>query len=154
MRFCMRLTCSTAAAAAIIAAAACHRATPARDTNDGANSEPIAAETGERHLARIRQLTQGVDNAAEAYFSADGTRIIFQATRDGRTCDQQYVMNADGSNVRRVSNGTGKTTCGYFFDGDRKIFYASTFAADSACPPRPDPSKGYVRGLDPFDIYT
>jgi len=63
-------------------------------------------------------------------------------------------MNVDGSAVRRISNGQGKTTCGYFFASDARIFYASTFAVDTACPPRPDPSKGYVWGLDPFDIYV
>jgi Tol biopolymer transport system component len=63
-------------------------------------------------------------------------------------------MRVDGTHVRRVSTGTGKTTCGYFFDGDRKILFASTHAADTACPPRPDPSRGYVWRLDPFDIYT
>ena len=114
----------------------------------------VAPEPGEsRHLANGRQLTNGGENA-EAYFSADGRRLIFQSTRDGRTCDQQYVMRTDGSDLHRVSTGTGKTTCGYFFAGDRKIFFASTHAADSACPRRPDPSKGYVWGLDPFDIYT
>ena len=113
----------------------------------------VRPEGGERHLGRIRQLTFGGENA-EAYFSADGKRLIFQSTRDGRPCDQQFVMNIDGSGVRRVSTGFGKTTCGYFFDADRKIFFASTHAADTACPPRPDPSKGYVWGLDPYDIYT
>jgi TolB protein len=80
--------------------------------------------------------------------------LIFQSTRDGRACDQQYVMDTDGGHVRKVSTGFGKTTCGYFFDADRKIFFASTHAADTACPPKPDPSKGYVWGLDPYDIYT
>lgn len=98
-------------------------------------------------------MTFGGENA-EAYFSHDGKRLIFQSTRGGRPCDQQFVMNVDGSGVRRVSTGRGKTTCGYFFDADRRIFFASTHAADSACPPRPDPSKGYVWGLDPYDIYT
>src|SRR3954452_20407548 len=69
------------------------------------------------HLSNIKQITFGGDNA-EAYFSADGKRLIFQSTRDGRTCDQQFVMNTDGSNVTRVSTGGGKTTCGYFYDGD------------------------------------
>ena len=113
----------------------------------------IAPASGESHLANIRQLTHGGENA-EAYFSADGRRLIFQSTRDGRSCDQQYVMDIDGSHVRRVSTGTGKTTCGYFFAYDKKIFFASTHAVDTACPPKPDPSKGYVWGLDPFDIYT
>ena len=63
-------------------------------------------------------------------------------------------MSIDGSNVRRVSDGTGKTTCGYFIDGGRRILYASTHHADPSCPPRPDPSRGYVWRLDPFDIFT
>src|SRR4051812_18030456 len=123
----------------------------------GAQANPaaatIAAEPGETHFARIRQLTNGGENA-EAYFSHDGSRLIFQSTRDGRRCDQQYVMNVDGTGLRRVSNGQGKTTCGYFMDGDRRIFFASSAALEKTCPPRPDASKGYVWRLDPFDIYT
>ena len=110
-------------------------------------------EPNEPHLRNIRQLTFGGENA-EAYFSHDGQRLIFQSTRDGRTCDQQFIMNVDGTNVRRISTGRGKTTCGYFFGGDQRVFFASTHAVDTACPPRPDPSKGYVWRLDPYDIYT
>jgi Tol biopolymer transport system component len=128
----------------------------------------VAPDSGERHFAALRQLTDGGENA-EAYFSADGRQLIFQSTRDGRTCDQQYVMNADGTGLRRVSTGRGKTTCGYFMEpwgaggagagrtagqAGRRIFFASSHAVDSACPPRPDPSQGYVWRLDPFDIYT
>jgi TolB protein len=124
-------------------------------TNAQAVFSPISipSEAGEIHLRNISQLTNGGENA-EAYFSHDGRRLIFQSTRDGRACDQQYVMNADGSDVRRVSNGLGKTTCGYFMSGDRRIFYASSDASEKECPPRPDASKGYVWRLDPFDIYT
>lgn len=106
-----------------------------------------------RHLSNLRRLTHTGANA-EAYFSADGKWLTFQSTRDGRACDQQYTMRTDGSSLHRISTGTGKTTCGAFFDHDHKIFFASTHSADTACPPRPDPSKGYVWGLDPFDIYT
>lgn len=113
----------------------------------------VDSESGEARLTNIRQLTFGGENA-EAYFSADGKWIIFQSTRDDRACDQQYVMRDDGSDIRRVSNGIAKTTCGYFFDGDRKVFFGSSHAIDSVCPARPDPSKGYVWRLDPFDIYT
>ena len=125
--------------------------------NSPTNATPvvvaIAAAPGETHLGNIRQLTITGENA-EAYFSPDGRLLIFQSTRDGRTCDQEYIMRTDGSRLRRVSSGTGRTTCGYFIDGGRRVLYASTQAADSACPPRPDPSQGYVWPLDPYDIYT
>jgi TolB protein len=140
-------------------ASGCHSASNASQTptaaasGNGGNAAAVSAEAGESHLTNIRRLTNGGENA-EAYFSRDGRWLTFQSTRDGRTCDQQYVMRTDGSQVRRVSNGDGKTTCGYFFEGDRKLFFASTHAHGAACPARPDPSQGYVWGLDKFDIYT
>lgn len=132
---------------ALIVAAACPTSQSAISTVPA--TDPIES----RHLSNIRRLTNGGENA-EAYFSADGKRLIFQSTRDGRTCDQQYTINIDGTGLRRVSNGQGKTTCGYFLDGDRRILFGSTHAVGSVCPARPDPSQGYVWGLDPFDIYT
>jgi TolB protein len=130
--------------AAGLAASACHHAAP---------PVMLQPETGERHLANIRQLTFEGDNA-EAYFSADGRSITFQSSRTGRSCDQQYVMHADGSHIVRISNGVGKTTCGYFFDGDRRVFFASTHETAPECPPRPDYSRGYVWRLDDYDIYS
>ncbi len=112
----------------------------------------VSADSGEGHLTNIRRITNGGENA-EAYWSADGQWITFQSTRDGRTCDQQYTMRSDGSELTKVSVG-GKTTCGWFLPGAERIFFASTHAADSACPAKPDPSKGYVWGIDPYDIYT
>ncbi|MEO6443989.1 MAG: hypothetical protein ABIZ91_17950, partial [Gemmatimonadaceae bacterium] len=80
--------------------------------------------------------------------------LTFQSTREGRTCDQQYVVRVDGTGLTRVSNGLGKTTCGWFLPDGKRLFFASSHAHDSLCPPRPDPSAGYVWGLDRFDIYT
>jgi TolB protein len=113
----------------------------------------IDAEPGESHLTNIRQLTNGGENA-ESYFSADGKKLIFQSTRDGRTCDQEYVMNIDGSGLKRISTGTGKTTCGFFYANDSRVIFGSSHALQTDCPAKPDPSKGYVWALDPFDIYT
>lgn len=160
-------TSTLRAAALLVGAAACRSGgAPAAATTAAAPAPTVAPAPGEeRHLSNIRQLTPRGENA-EAYFSPDGRQLIFQSTRDGRSCDQQYVMDVDGSHLRRVSTGTGKTTCGYFFGAwgagatpgsgpmAGKMFFASTHAVDTACPPRPDPSKGYVWGLDPFDIYT
>jgi Tol biopolymer transport system component len=108
----------------------------------------------EKHLRNIRQLTFGGENA-EAYFSSNGQKLIFQSTRDGRKCDQIYTMNVDGSNVRMVSTGDGRTTCSYFFPGDKRILYSSTHLGAKQCPPRPDFSQGYVWAVYPsFDIFT
>ena len=112
-----------------------------------------SASAGERHFSSVRQITFGGENA-EAYFSADGRWLTFQSTRDGHACDQQYVMHPDGSDLRRISDGRGKTTCGWFFPGGKRLFFASTTAHDSTCPPKPDASKGYVWPLDRYDIYT
>ena len=111
-------------------------------------------ETGEGHLRNIRQLTFGGNNA-ESYFSSDGKQLIFQRQEKvDAGCDQEYIMNIDGSGMRRVSNGLGRTTCGYFYDRDRRVLYSSTFGSDPACPARPDQSMGYVWPLGQLEIYT
>ncbi|HXG98467.1 MAG TPA: hypothetical protein VNJ06_15290, partial [Gemmatimonadales bacterium] len=115
--------------------------------------QAIPADSGEVHLRNIRQLTFGGQNA-EAYFSRSGRQIIFQRQAADSGCDQEFVMNVDGTGLRRVSNGRGRTTCGYFFANDRRIFYATTQHAGAACPPRPDYSKGYVWALYDYDIYV
>ncbi len=112
-----------------------------------------AAWAGDSHLANFHQLTHGGQNA-EAYWSPDGKRLIFQATRPPQECDQMYIMNADGSDAHMVSSGQGRTTCGYFLKDNRHIIYASTHAAAPACPPPPDRSHGYVWGVFPgYDIF-
>jgi Tol biopolymer transport system component len=105
-------------------------------------------------LQNIRQLTFGGENA-EAYFSFDGKKLIFQSTRDGYPADQIYVMNVDGSNLHRVSTGKGRCTCSYFLKGDRRILYASTHLADEKPPPPPDRSHGYVWAIyTGYDIFS
>jgi len=114
--------------------------------------EGVAA--GEQHLREIRQLTFGGENA-EAYFSPDGRRLIFQATLPGQACDQEYLLDLGTGATTKVSRGGGRTTCGYFDwpEADRLI-YASTAAAGSDCPAPPDRSKGYVWAVyDSFDLY-
>lgn len=108
----------------------------------------------EPRLTNLRMLTRLGENA-EAYFSSDGRRLIFQGTRPGESeCDQMFVMDVDGGNVRRISNGEGRTTCGYFFPAGDRVLYSSTHLHDRACPAAPDYSRGYVWPLDEFDIFT
>ena len=83
------------------------------------SAQTLKANPKESHLRNIRQLTHGGTNA-EAYFSADGKKLIFQSTRDPYKCDQIFSMNSDGSNLQLVSTGKGRTTCAYFTpDGKR-----------------------------------
>jgi Tol biopolymer transport system component len=134
----------------LVAAAACAAMAVA-----GAQAPPApAAQKGvEKHLKNIRQLTNGGENA-EAYFSADGSRLVFQSTREGVPCDQIFSMKIDGSDLKRVSSGAGRTTCGYFYPGGKQLLYASTHEAGKECPPRPSFARGYVWPIyDGYDIY-
>ena len=118
----------------------------------GLRQAPAPANT-EKHLRNVRQLSFGGENA-EAYFSPDGTHLIFQSTRDGYPCDQIYTMKIDGSDVHRVSTGTGRTTCGYFYPGGKEILFASTHKSGEACPPKPSYERGYVWPIyEAYDIY-
>lgn len=105
-------------------------------------------------LSDLKQLTHGGQNA-EAYWSPDGQRLIFQSTRPPYDCDQIFIMNADGSDQHLASTGKGRTTCAYFLADGRHFLYASTHLAGDACPTPPDRSKGYVWGVFPgYDIFV
>ncbi|WP_428268809.1 M20/M25/M40 family metallo-hydrolase [Haliangium sp.] len=114
---------------------------------------PALRDDREVHLADIIQLSDGGENA-EAYWSFDGSQLIFQTTRPPYECDQIMRMPADGSGpAELVSTGQGRTTCAYFLPGDQEIVYSSTHAQGPACPPPPDHSQGYVWALYDYDIY-
>ncbi len=116
-------------------------------------SEPTSRE---RHLKNIRQLTFGGENA-EAYFSSDGKELIFQSTRNSLKCDQIFTMKVDGSDVRMVSTGKGRTTCAYFFPEGSRVIYASTHLGGDDCPPVP-PRRAGGRYVWPvyksYDIFS
>jgi Tol biopolymer transport system component len=53
-------------------------------------------------------------------------------------------MRIDGSDLRQVSSGAGRTTCSYFTPDGKSIVYASTHLGGKDCPPRPGFERGYV----------
>ena len=109
----------------------------------------------EIHLQNVQQLTFGGENA-EAYFSFDGTQLVYQSTprHPQQPCDQIFVMNIDGSGKRLLSTGQGRTTCSFFYPDGQHILYASTHQGHIECPPPTDMSQGYVWALYPdYDIY-
>jgi TolB protein len=139
----------------------CKTDKPATETSSTEVAENIDTLKYEQevHLKNLKQLTFGGDNA-EAYWSFDDTKIVFQAKNEkwGAPCDQIYVANV-GDELRDVpqlvSTGKGRTTCSYFLPGDTTILYASTHEGGDACPPEPSRAEGYVWPIyETFDIYV
>jgi Tol biopolymer transport system component/Zn-dependent M28 family amino/carboxypeptidase len=144
-----------------LAVAACGPATSSKPAPEIGRSliEPDTlslAHPQEVQLQNIRQLTRGVGENAEAYWSFDGAQLIFQSKRDPYECDQIFSVSAGGAGEPRlVSTGRGRTTCAYFQLGDKRVLWASTHLAGDACPPEPDRSEGYVWPIyDTYDIFS
>jgi len=132
---------------------------PATTAGPPATAAPALPHVpNEGHLANVRQLTFGGENA-EAYWSWAGDALSLQARPPEAACDRIFRLPLlpDGrpaSPMLPVSSGRGATTCSFFLPGDRELIYASTEAGGAACPPRPDHSQGYVWALYPdYDIY-
>ncbi|MBK6364752.1 MAG: PD40 domain-containing protein [Saprospiraceae bacterium] len=114
----------------------------------------------EIHLKNVRQLTFGGDNA-EAYWSFDDKKIVFQATnkRWGVECDQIYYFDLEKTAKDKpplLSTGLGRTTCSYFMPDNKSIVYASTHEENAACPhvpPRREDGKYVWSIYSTFDIY-
>ncbi|MGI9381554.1 MAG: M28 family peptidase, partial [Methyloligellaceae bacterium] len=90
---------------------------------------PAAAETGKEAplLENPRQLTFEGRRAGEGYFSADGRQMIFQSEREaGNPFYQMYIMDLATGDLRRISPGHGKTTCGWIHPNGRRALFAST----------------------------
>jgi len=103
-----------------------------------------ASQAQEPHLADVRQLTQGGENA-EAYWSPDGSRLIFQRTGPEGGCDQIFSLPVDAPESRqRLSSGQGRTTCAYSLPDGKRFLYSTTGLVSPECPAPPDRSRGYV----------
>ena len=118
----------------------------------GQAPQPAVSHPSERHLRNVKQLTFGGENA-EAYFSFDGKKLSFQST--GKyPCDQIFTMNVDGSGLKLVSTGKGRTTCSHYMPDGKSLVYASTHLGGDTCPPVPGREMGYVWPIyDTYDIF-
>jgi len=155
------------AAAALAAAAATSEAPGSTTAGEAARTPPshpgapplagpAVIHPDERHFRNLRQLTRGGENA-EGYWGPDGRQIVYQRRNgaEGLDCDQEFVLDVETGKSRRVSDGRGRTTCGYFYDRGRRVLYATTGLAAAACPPPPDLSKGYTWPMyEGYDIVS
>ena len=74
---------------------------PGADFVIGAGKPFEQSFEGEGHITDVRQLTFGGENA-EAYFSPDGRHLIYQATVEEGSCDQQYVLDLATGELRTI----------------------------------------------------
>ena len=141
-----------ALAGAIVAFSPSLRADAPVPAAQASGAKPLVMPEEQKHLRNVKQLTFGGENA-EAYFSFDGKRLSFQSTKD-HGCDRIFSMNIDGSDVKLVSTGTGRTTCAFYTPDGKSIVYASTHLGSRECPPVPGRENGYVWPVyDSYDIF-
>ncbi len=111
----------------LVGAASC--ASQGAPNDPEVNVAPARTEAAEPAplIANERQLTFDGKRAGEGYFSADGSKLIFQSEREpGNPFYQMYLMDLENGDVQRVSPGHGKTTCGWVHPGNGRVLFAST----------------------------
>ena len=78
-------------------------------------------------LSRVRRVTVEGRRAGEGYWSPDGKRLVFQSEREpGNPFYQIYALDFGTGETKRISPGSGKTTCAFFRPGTDQVLFAST----------------------------
>jgi TolB protein len=74
--------------------------------------------------SQLKRLTNSAGYDAEGSYSPDGKQIVFCSNRSGKDNLELYIMDADGTNVRKLTDAPGCYNGGPFFspDGKRVIF--------------------------------
>ncbi len=94
---------------------------------DNAEAKAEAARLEAGLISNTRQITFEGRRAGEGYFSADGTRMVFQSERDpSNPFYQIYVTDLETGDIERVSPGYGKTTCAWIHPDGNRVLFAST----------------------------
>jgi Tol biopolymer transport system component len=80
-----------------------------------------------RFISNPRQLIYEGKRSGEGYFSKDGKTLIFQSERmEENPFYQIYLLDLENGDVRQVSSGVGKTTCGFLRPDGKEAIFAST----------------------------
>ena len=78
-------------------------------------------------FSRVRRVTVEGRRAGEGYWSPDGRRLVFQSEREpGNPFYQIYALDLGTGETKRISPGSGKTTCAFFRPGTDQVLFAST----------------------------
>jgi Tol biopolymer transport system component len=95
----------------------------------GQNPGDVPDETGNESewLSDVRQITFEGRRAGEGYFSADGSKMVFQSERDrANPFYQIYVTDFKTGDLTKISPGHGKTTCAWIHPSGDRVLFSST----------------------------
>ncbi len=70
-----------------------------------------------------KQLTFTHARNIHPYWSPKGDKIFFNSTRDNANAFEIYVMNADGSNIKRISHSADDETCARLSPSGTQLVY-------------------------------
>ncbi|MCP5558860.1 MAG: M28 family peptidase [Verrucomicrobiaceae bacterium] len=88
---------------------------------------PAFSQTEAEFLSGTRQLTFEGKRSGEGYFSADGSKLVFQSEREADNPFYQiYLMDLETGDTERISPGMGKTTCAWINPDGKRVLFAST----------------------------
>jgi Tol biopolymer transport system component len=89
--------------------------------------QPSATHGQDAFVTGIRQITFEGRRSGEGYFSADGTKMVFQSERDpANPFYQIFWTDLETGDIVRVSPGHGKTTCAWIHPDGNRVMFAST----------------------------
>lgn len=129
----------------------------AQDSAEEPNEQLIQSRS-EKHLANVRQLTFGGDNA-KPRFSFNSQKLSFQSNNPlwDLACHQVFWLDIEEASDNKiyqpmtVSNGEGSTASSCYFPDNKRVLYASTFKAGKNCVPQPEAHQKSVH--EDYDLY-
>ena len=89
----------------------------------GTNADVDIWKVGTNGNSAVNLTPQSDANDALPDFSPDGRHIVFRSTRDGNS--ELYMMNADGTNVRRLTGNSATDTMPSFSSSGDRIAFTS-----------------------------
>jgi len=132
----------------------------------GHAEQPVPADPAAeaRLLGNIHQVVREAKRSGEGYFSAEGSRLIYQAEgEENNPFYQIYVRDLPDGTPRRLSPGMGKTSCAWLHPDGKRALFSSTHE-DPATPQEQEKelarraagqSRRYRFEYDPaFEIYV
>lgn len=80
-----------------------------------------------KFIENAKQITFVGSRSGEGYFSADGSKMIYQSERDeANPFYQMYLLDFKTGKSSRISTGSGMTTCGWIHPSNKKVMWSST----------------------------